>query len=62
MSDLVLSLIQCGPPEHTRFVIANPDLEFWTGENWTDEESEARLFASVNDAGRAIQEILLSRL
>ena len=41
-------------------MVANQDLEFWTGQEWTDEESEARLYVSVNDAGRAVQEILLT--
>lgn len=60
MSDLILSIFVTGPADHPRFVIANQDLEFWRGENWTEEESEARLFVSVNDAGRAVQEILLA--
>ena len=34
---------------------------FWTGKDWTDTESETRLYATVNDAGRAIQEILLTQ-
>jgi len=59
MSDIVLSLITTSA-EHPRFMITDPESNFWTGENWTDEESEARLYASVNAAGRAIQEILLA--
>ena len=60
MPDLILSIFVTGPTDHPRYQIANPDLEFWTGKNWTDEESEALLFATVNDAGRAIQEIQLA--
>ena len=60
MPDVILSLITTGPTDYPRYEIANQDLEFWTGENWTDEESEARLYVSVNDAGRAVQEILLT--
>lgn len=60
MSDLILSIFVTGPPAHPRYQIASPDLEFWTGNSWTNDESEARLFASVNDAAMAIQEILLT--
>ena len=60
MPDLVLSIFVTGPPDHARYLVASPDLEFWTGNSWTDEESEARLYASVNDAALAIQEILLT--
>ena len=61
MSDLILSLVATGPPDYPRFIIADPDSKFWTGDEWSDNESEARLFVSVNDAGRAIQEILLAQ-
>ena len=60
MPDLVFSLVATGPAEHPRYVIADTDSRFWTGEGWTDEETEARLFASVNDAALAIQQILLA--
>lgn len=59
MPDLVLSIIATGPPDHPRFLIADPQQRLWTGEGWTEEEAEGRLFVSVNDAARAIQEILL---
>ena len=62
MPDLILSIFVTGPPDHPRFIIADPDSKFWTGDDWTDTESEARLYANINDAGRAIQEILLSEL
>ena len=42
MSDLVLSIFITGPPAHPRYQIAIPDLEFWTGNDWTEEESDAR--------------------
>ena len=60
MSDLILSIIATGTSNHPRFVVADPNQRFWTGESWTDEEAEGRLFVCVNNAGRAIQEILLA--
>lgn len=60
MPDLILSIIATGPPQHPRFQIADPQQRFWTGSGWSEEEAEGRLYVSVNDAGRAIQEILLA--
>ena len=60
MSDLVLSLVSTGTPQHPRFMISDSSDKFWTGTDWTEHESDGCLFASVNDAGRAIQEILLA--
>lgn len=60
MSDLILSLISTGTSQHPRFLIADPQYKFWTGDRWTDVEAEGRLYVSVNDAGRAIQTILLA--
>ena len=59
MSDLILSLISSGTSSHLRFLVADPQQRFWTGSGWSFEEAEGRLYVSVNDAGRAIQEILL---
>ena len=59
MSDLTLSIISTGTCKHPRFQIADPQRRFWTGKDWGDEESKARLYVSINDAGRAIQDILL---
>ena len=61
MSDLILSLVATGTPEHPRFLIADPNENFWTGEDWSDEETDGCLFASVNDAGQTVQEILLAQ-
>jgi len=58
MPDLVLSIIATGPPDHPRFQIADLQQRLWTGSGWSEEEG--RLYVSVNDAGRAIQEILLA--
>ena len=60
MSDLTLSINSTGTCKHPRFQIADSQQRLWTGDNWTDKESEARLYATVNDAGLAIQEILLA--
>lgn len=60
MPDFILSIHVTGPPDHPRFIIADADSKFWTGDEWSDEEAEARLFASVNDAALAIHEILLA--
>jgi len=60
MSDLVLSLVSTSTSQHPRFLIADPQSKFWTGSDWTEHEANGCLFASVNDAGRAIQEILLA--
>ena len=60
MSDLVLSLVSTSTSQHPRFLIADPQSKFWTGSDWTEHEADGCLFASVNDAGRAIQEILLA--
>jgi hypothetical protein len=60
MSDLVLSIIATGTPQHPRFMISDSSDNFWTGSDWTEHESDGCLFANVNDAGRAIQKILLA--
>lgn len=60
MSDLVLSILCTSTSQHPRFLIADPQSKFWTGSDWTEHESDGCLFASVNDAGRAIQEIQLA--
>lgn len=60
MSDLVLSLVSTGTLQHPRFLISDSSDKFWAGSDWTEYESDGCLFASVNDAGRAIQEILLA--
>ena len=61
MSDLILSLVSTGTPQHPRFQIADPQQRLWTGEGWSEEEGEGRLYICVNTAGRAIQEILLAQ-
>ena len=60
MSDLVLSLVSTSTSQHPRFLIADPQSKFWTGSDWTEHEADGCLFASVNDAGLAIQKILLA--
>lgn len=60
MPDLILSIISTGTPEHPRYQIADPHSKFWTGDGWSASEADARLYATVNDAGHAIQEILLA--
>lgn len=60
MPDLILSIFVTGSPDHPRYLIANPESKFWTGDGWSVNEADARLFATVNDAGHAIQEILLA--
>ena len=60
MSDLVLSLVSAGTSQHPRFLIADPQCKFWTGSEWSEEKSKARLIVCVNDAGQAVQEILLA--
>ncbi len=60
MSDLVLSLVTTGPLDHPRFLIADPHYKFWTGDDWSEEEADGCLFATVNDAGQAVQEIMLT--
>jgi hypothetical protein len=59
MPDLVLSIIATGTADHPRFLVADPQNRFWTGKGWSEEEADGRLYVSVNDAGRAIQQILL---
>lgn len=60
MSDSILSITSCGTAKHPRFKITDPQHKFWTGKDWTDIESEGRLYASINDAAKAIQELLLA--
>lgn len=54
----VLSLIPRGSPDHPRFLIANQEQQVWTGDEWSPDESDGLLFASVTDAGRVSMEIL----
>ena len=60
MPDLILSIISTSTSDHPRFLVADPQQRFWTGEVWSAEEAEGRLYLCVNTAGRAIQEILLA--
>jgi hypothetical protein len=61
MPDLVLSIIATGTPQYPRFLVTDPQQRLWTGEGWSEEEGEGRLYICVNTAGRAIQEILLAQ-
>lgn len=60
MPDLILSIFVTGPPAHPRYQIADTESNFWTGDDWSANEADARLYATVNDAGHAIQGILLA--
>ena len=60
MSDLVLSIIATGTPQHPRFLISDSSDRFWTNSDWAEHESDGCLYVSVNGAGLAIQEILLA--
>ena len=55
---LVLSLISKGCPDHTRFLIANQNKQFWTGDGWSHEEDEGLLFADETEVGDVCTEIL----
>jgi len=58
MSIPVLSLIPRGCPDHPRFILADLQRGFWTGNSWSDDEHEGLLFATERDAGRVAVEIL----
>ena len=58
MSDPTPLIYETGSLEHQRFLISDPDDRFWTGTDWSDKKSDARLFASSNDAAEAVQQIL----
>lgn len=60
MSDLVLSLVVTSL-DHPRYLISDQQCKFWTGSEWSDEEADGCLFASVNDAGRVVQELLMAQ-
>lgn len=60
MSDHALSILGIGTSQHPRYLIADPQCKFWTGKSWSENESDGCLFATLNDAGRAIQEIQLA--
>jgi|GEM_PF-1688920 hypothetical protein len=60
MSDLVLSIIATGTPQHPRFLISDSSDRFWTNSDWAEHESDGCLYVSVNGAGLAIQGILLA--
>ena len=51
-------IYEAGSLEHARFLISDPDDRFWTGTDWSNNKSDARLFATSNDAAEAIQQIL----
>lgn len=61
MSDLIVSLVATGPVDHPRYLISDPSDRFWTGKSWSDAEADGCLFASVNEAGRVVQELLLAQ-
>ena len=60
MSELVLSLVATSL-DHPRYLISDQQCRFWTGSEWSEEETDGCLFASVNDAGRTVHEILLAQ-
>ena len=53
-----LMLYQAGSPIHPRSLVIDPDDRFWTGTDWSNNKSDARLFATSNDAAEAVQQIL----
>ncbi|MEO2036969.1 MAG: hypothetical protein ABGZ35_33260 [Planctomycetaceae bacterium] len=55
---LVLSLIAKGQPAHPRFLIANQNKQFWTGDGWSHEEDDGLLFADETEVGDVCTEIL----
>lgn len=58
MSDATPLIYETGSLEHARFLISDPDDRFWTGTDWSNNKSDARLFATSNDAAEAVQQIL----
>ena len=60
MSKLVLSLIPKGHPDHPRFLIANQDKQFWTGDGWSHVEDHGLLFADEREIGNVASKILTS--
>lgn len=61
MTERVFKLVATGPAEHPRYLISDQQCKFWNRSGWSERESDGSLFASVNDAGRVVQEILLAQ-
>ena len=68
MSDNIpaISLIKRGCDKFPRCIIAKGDAfqnpTYWTGTDWTPDESQARVFASVNEAAWVRHDVLLDSL
>ena len=58
MPKLVLSLIPKGHSDHPRFLIANQNKEFWTGDGWSHVEDHGLLFAGEREIGNVATKIL----
>ena len=55
---LVLSLIPKGHPDHPRFLIANQNKQYWTGDGWNENEDHGLLFADEREIGNVATAIL----
>ncbi|MEZ5949127.1 MAG: hypothetical protein R3C12_07920 [Planctomycetaceae bacterium] len=65
MSDMppIFSLIKRGCDKFPRFVIAKCDAFrnpiYWTGSGWSEDETEAMVFANANDASWVCHDVLM---
>ena len=55
---VVLSLVSVGTPLFPRYMLSDKHGRVWTGADWTEDEEDGLLYACINSAGRAIQELL----
>jgi hypothetical protein len=56
---IVLSLVPTGSPDLPRYRIADPSLNYWTGERWSEFEEDGIVFENANDGAKEIQKLLM---
>lgn len=56
---IVLTVHRRGVPEFQRYVISDQYLRYWTGTEWSSNESQAELFCDNNEALERVQKLLL---
>lgn len=55
----VPSLVPAGTMQYPRWRIADQCLRYWTGTEWTENENQGTMYASVNEAAMDLQKLLL---
>lgn len=61
MSEPTIEVVGCGTQEFPRYRITNNKGQYWTGSEWTSDESEGLMYGESNDACIECQRLLVER-